>query len=84
MPSSGPSFTSFSASSFAQCTFARAKALRAPSMQTDLFMAKALHAPSMQMDQTEVAAGQGLARPYPDYKTLHGLFGRLVQLDQLL
>ena len=34
--------------------------------------------------QTEVAAGQGLARPYPDYKTLHGLFGRLVELDPLL
>src|SRR3954469_26068929 len=34
--------------------------------------------------QTEVAVRQGLARPHPDYKTLHGLFGRLVKLDQLL
>ena len=34
--------------------------------------------------QTEVAAGQGLARPHPDYKAPHGLFGRLVKLDQLL
>ena len=34
--------------------------------------------------QTEVATRQGLARPHPDYKTLHGLFGRLVELDQLL
>ena len=34
--------------------------------------------------QTEVAAGQGLARPHPDYKALHGLFGRLVKFDQLL
>ena len=31
--------------------------------------------------QTEVATRQGLARPHPDYKTLHGLFGRLVELD---
>ena len=34
--------------------------------------------------QTEVAAGQGLAGPHPDYKALHGMFGRLVNLDQLL
>ena len=34
--------------------------------------------------QTEVAVRQGISRPHPDYKTLHGLFGRLVKLDQLL
>ena len=34
--------------------------------------------------QSEVALRQGIARPHPDYKTLHGLFGRLVELDQLL
>ena len=26
----------------------------------------------------EVAVGKGVARPHPDYKALHGLFGRLV------
>ena len=34
--------------------------------------------------QAEVAIGKGVARPHPDYKAPHGLFGRLVQLDQLL
>ena len=34
--------------------------------------------------QAEVAVGEGVARPHPDYEALHGLFGRLVQLDQLL
>ena len=34
--------------------------------------------------QAELAAGQGLARPHPDYKAPHGLFGRLVKFDQLL
>ena len=34
--------------------------------------------------QVEVAARQGLARPHPDYETLHGQFGRLVKLGQLL
>ena len=36
------------------------------------------------LDKAKVAAGQGLARPQPDYEVLHGLFGRLVQFDQLL
>ena len=34
--------------------------------------------------QAELAVGKGVARPHPDYKALHGLFGHLVQLDQLL
>ena len=34
--------------------------------------------------QTEVAARQGITRPHPDYEILHGMFGRLVKLDQLL
>ena len=34
--------------------------------------------------QAEVAAGQGLDRPHPDYEVLHGQFGRLVKFDQLL
>ena len=34
--------------------------------------------------QTEVADRQGITRPHPDYKTIHGLFGCLVKLDQLL
>ena len=36
------------------------------------------------LDKAEVAAGQGLARPQPDYEVLHGQFGRLVEFDQLL
>ena len=35
-------------------------------------------------DQAEVAGGQGLTRPYPDYEILHSHFGRLVEFDQLL
>ena len=34
--------------------------------------------------QAEIAAGQGLARSHPDYEALHGQFGHLVKLDQLL
>ena len=34
--------------------------------------------------QAEVAVGKGVARPHPDYKAPHGLFDRLVQIDQLL
>src|SRR3954466_15082233 len=34
--------------------------------------------------QSEVAPRQGLSRPQPNYEALHGLFGRLVELDQLL
>ena len=34
--------------------------------------------------KAEVAAGQGLARPQPDYEVLHGQFCRLVKFDQLL
>src|SRR3954469_9151748 len=37
-----------------------------------------------QPHQAEVAVGKGIARPHPDYKAPHGLFGRLVELDQLL
>ena len=36
------------------------------------------------LDQAEVAGGQKLARPYPDYEILHSHFGRLVEFDQLL
>ena len=34
--------------------------------------------------QTGVAPRHGLLRPQPDYEALHGLFGHLVELDQLL
>ena len=34
--------------------------------------------------QAELAVGKGVARPHPDYKAPHGLFGRLVKFDQLL
>ena len=34
--------------------------------------------------QAEVAPRHGLLRPQPNYEALHGLFGRLVELDQLL
>ena len=32
----------------------------------------------------EIAPWQSLSRPQPNYEALHGLFGRLVELDQLL
>ena len=31
----------------------------------------------------EIAPRQGLSGPHPNYEALHGLFGRLVELDQL-
>src|SRR3954465_10830973 len=34
--------------------------------------------------QPEVAPRQGLSRPQPNYEALHGLFRRLVELDQWL
>ena len=34
--------------------------------------------------QTEVAPRHGFSRPQPNYEALHGLFGHLVELDQLL
>src|SRR3954466_10974299 len=34
--------------------------------------------------QPEVAPRQGLSRPQPNYEALHGLFGHLVELNQLL
>ena len=34
--------------------------------------------------QAEVAIRKGVARPQLDHKALHGLFGRLVHLNQLL
>src|SRR3954468_3541530 len=34
--------------------------------------------------QPEVAPRQSLSRPQPNYEALHALFGRLVELDQLL
>ena len=34
--------------------------------------------------QPEIAPRQSLSRPQPNYEALHGLFGRLVELDQLL
>src|SRR3954471_4246398 len=36
------------------------------------------------LNQSEIAPRQGLSRPQPNYEALHGLFGRLVELDQLL
>ena len=36
------------------------------------------------LDQAEVASGQKLARPYPDYEIFHSHFVRLVEFDQLL
>src|SRR3954464_13851829 len=36
------------------------------------------------LHQSEVAPRQGLSRPQPNYEALHGLFGHLVELDQLL
>ena len=33
--------------------------------------------------QPEVAPRHGLSRPQPDYEALHGLFGHLMELDQL-
>ena len=36
------------------------------------------------LDQAEVAGGQGLTRPHPDYEVLHVQFGRPVEFDQLL
>ena len=34
--------------------------------------------------QAEVAPRQSLSRPQPNYEALHGMFGHLVELDQLL
>ena len=34
--------------------------------------------------QPEIAPRQSLSRPQPNYEAFHGLFGRLVELDQLL
>ena len=34
--------------------------------------------------QPEIAPRLSLSRPQPNYEALHGLFGRLVELDQLL
>ena len=34
--------------------------------------------------EAEVAPRHSLLRPQPNYEALHGLFGRLVELDQLL
>ena len=34
--------------------------------------------------QPEIAPRQSLSRPQPNYEALHGLFSRLVELDQLL
>ena len=31
--------------------------------------------------KAEVAVGQGLTRPHPDYEVLHGQFGRFVKFD---
>ena len=36
------------------------------------------------LDQAEVAGGQKLAKPYPDYEIFHSHFGCLVEFDQLL
>src|SRR3954464_7949728 len=40
-----------------------------------------LHQP---LHQPEIAPRQSLSRPQPNYEALHGLFGHLVELDQLL
>ena len=34
--------------------------------------------------KAKIASGQGLSRPHPAYKVLHGQFGRSVEFDQLL
>ena len=36
------------------------------------------------LDQAEVAGGQGLTRPHPDYEILHSHFGHPLEFDQLL
>ena len=36
------------------------------------------------LDQAEVASGQGLTRPHPDYEILHSHFGCPLEFDQLL
>ena len=36
------------------------------------------------LDQAEVASGQGLTRPHPDYEIFHSHFGRPVEFNQLL
>ena len=36
------------------------------------------------LDQAEVAGGQGLTGPHPDYEILHSHFGRPVEFNQLL
>ena len=36
------------------------------------------------LDQAEVAGGQGLTRPHPDFEILHSHFGCPVEFDQLL
>ena len=58
-----------------------ARTLDADGPLYDFKLCAGIHKPP---HQTEVAAGQGLAKPHPDYKTLHGLFGCLVKLYQLL
>src|SRR3954463_13208554 len=40
--------------------------------------------PHQPLNQSEVTPRQGLSRPQPNYEAIHGLFGRLVELDQLL
>ena len=46
----------------------------------DLEPRTGLHQPP---HQPEIAPRQGLSEPQPNYEALHGLFGRLVELDQL-
>ena len=40
-----------------------------------------LHQP---LHQPKIAPRQSLSRPQPNYEALHGLFGHLMELDQLL
>ena len=58
-----------------------ARTLNADGPLNDFQPRTGIHHP---LDKAEVAAGQGLARPQPDYEVLHGQFGRLVKFDQLL
>ena len=58
-----------------------ARTLNADGLLYDFKSWAGIHKP---LYQAEVAARQGLARPHLDYETLHGQFGRLVKLDQLL
>ena len=58
-----------------------ARTLNADEPLYDFKLGAGVHKPP---HQAEIAARKGLTRPHLDYETLHGQFGRLVKLDQLL